>query len=101
MESQQHQRFPWRLFLYELGGTAVLVLVGLSLEIVSGQWAGWWIYWLGPLAGALLASVGCSFLAQRITVAKLYHFDTDRDGLFRRMSGLERAGEPSHEGASS
>ena len=34
MQPHKAQRFPWRLFWYELGGTAVLVLVGLSLVIV-------------------------------------------------------------------
>ena len=33
MEAPNSQRFPWRLFLCELCGTAVLVLVGLSLVI--------------------------------------------------------------------
>ena len=33
MEAPNSQRFPWRLFLCELSGTAVLVLVGLSLVI--------------------------------------------------------------------
>jgi aquaporin Z len=59
---------------------------------VSGQWQGWWIYWVGPLIGALLASLACSFLAKRITVAKLYYFDSDRDGLFRRMGSASFAG---------
>ena len=31
---QTNQRFPYRLFLCELSGTAVLVLGGLSLVIV-------------------------------------------------------------------
>jgi len=52
--------------------------------VVSGQWTGWWIYWVGPIAGALLASIVCSRLAKRITVAKLYHFDSDTDKLRRR-----------------
>jgi len=34
----------------------------------------------------LLAILACSFLAKRIEVAKLYHFDSDRDRLFRRMA---------------
>ena len=34
MHAPISQRFPWRLLMYELGGTAVLVLVGLSLVIV-------------------------------------------------------------------
>ena len=33
MEAPNNQPFPWRLFLCELSGTAVLVLVGLSLVI--------------------------------------------------------------------
>ena len=31
-----------------------------------------------------LAAAACSYLAKRVEVAKLYHFDSDRDGLFRR-----------------
>ena len=34
----------------------------------------------------LLAVVACSALAKRIEVAKLYHFDSDRDRLFRRLA---------------
>lgn len=45
--------------------------------VVSGQWDAWWIYWVGPLAGALIACIFCSRLARRITQAKLYHFDGD------------------------
>lgn len=52
--------------------------------IVSGQWDAWWIYWVGPIAGAVLACIFCSRLAKRITEAKLYHFDSERDALFRR-----------------
>lgn len=57
--------------------------------VISGAWNGWWIYWIGPLAGALLACMACSMLAKRITVAKLYHFDSDRDGLFRKMGTVK------------
>jgi aquaporin Z len=52
--------------------------------VVSGQWDAWWIYWVGPLGGALLACLACSMLAKRITVAKLYHFDSDQDKLLRK-----------------
>jgi len=54
--------------------------------VISGQWDSWWIYWIGPLAGALLASLACSMLAKRITIAKLYHFDSESEGdaLLRR-----------------
>jgi aquaporin Z len=73
-----------------ISGTSTNPARSLGPGIVSGEWQGWWIYWAGPLIGAFLASLACSFLAKRITVAKLYHFDSDRDGLFRRMSRSER-----------
>jgi len=53
--------------------------------VVSGQWDAWWIYWVGPLAGALLACIFTSRLAKRITSAKLYHFDSDQDRLARKV----------------
>ena len=53
--------------------------------VVSGQWDAWWIYWVGPLAGALLACIFTSRLAKRITSAKLYHFDSDQDRLARKI----------------
>lgn len=68
-----------------ISGTSTNPARSLGPAVVSGEWRGWWIYWSGPLIGALAAAILCSFLAKRITVAKLYHFDTDRDGLFRRM----------------
>jgi aquaporin Z len=52
--------------------------------VISGTWDSWWIYWVGPLAGALLACIFTSRLAKRITTAKLYHFDSDKDRLSRR-----------------
>jgi aquaporin Z len=52
--------------------------------LISGQWNGWWIYWVGPLAGAFAASLIFSRLARRIEVAKVYHFDSAHDRLARR-----------------
>jgi aquaporin Z len=57
--------------------------------VVSGQWEAWWIYWVGPLAGALLACIINSRLAKRITSAKLYHFDSDQDRLARKIKTAE------------
>jgi aquaporin Z len=68
-----------------ISGTSTNPARSLGPALISGQWQGWWIYWFGPLIGAFLASLACSLLAKRITVAKLYYFDSDRDGLFRRM----------------
>jgi aquaporin Z len=69
-----------------LSGTSTNPARSLGPAIISGQWDGWWIYWIGPIAGMLLAVLACSALAKHIEVAKLYHFDSDRDRLFRRMA---------------
>ena len=58
----------------------------LGPSIVSGQWQGWWIYWVGPIIGTFAATLACSFLAKRIEVAKLYYFDSNRDWLLRRTA---------------
>jgi aquaporin Z len=68
-----------------ISGTSTNPARSFGPAVLSGQWAGWWIYWIGPVTGALLAVAACSFLAGRITVAKLYYFDNDRDRLFRKM----------------
>jgi aquaporin Z len=69
-----------------LSGTSTNPARSLGPAIISGEWDGWWIYLMGPLTGALLASLACSLLAKRISIAKLYHFDSDSDGdaLLRR-----------------
>jgi len=59
----------------------------LGPSVISGQWQGWWIYWIGPLIGVLAGIVAFSFLARRIEVAKVYHFESDRRRLFRVTSG--------------
>jgi aquaporin Z len=69
-----------------ISGTSTNPARSLGPAIVSGEWQGWWIYWAGPVIGAFTATLACSFLAKRIEIAKLYHFDNDHDGLFRRMS---------------
>jgi aquaporin Z len=56
----------------------------LGPSVISGQWAGWWIYWVGPVTGAFLSTLAMSFIAKRITEARLYHFDSESDRLFRK-----------------
>jgi aquaporin Z len=67
-----------------ISGTSTNPARSLGPSVISGQWQGWWIYWIGPMLGMLLALLAFSYLAKRIEVAKLYHFDSDRDRLFRR-----------------
>ena len=74
-----------------LSGTSTNPARSLGPAVISGHWDGWWIYWVGPMIGSVAACLACSALAKRITVAKLYHFDSDRDRLFRRTSGVEPA----------
>ena len=73
-----------------VSGTSTNPARSFGPSIVSGQWTAWWIYWIGPFTGALAATVICRFFAKRIEVAKLYRFDHDRDGLFRRMGKRDR-----------
>ncbi len=72
-----------------ISGTSTNPARSLGPAIVSGQWQGWWVYWVGPLVGSLAACLVCSALAKKIEVAKLYHFDSDHDGLFRRMGSSD------------
>lgn len=72
-----------------ISGTSTNPARSLGPSIVSGQWQGWWIYWVGPILGTLVACLACSYLARRIMVAKLYYFDSDHDRLFRRVSPPE------------
>jgi aquaporin Z len=68
-----------------ISGTSVNPARSFGPAVISGEWHGWWIYWVGPLIGGLLALLVCSSLAKRIEVAKLYHFDTDPEGVVRRV----------------
>lgn len=42
--------------------------------------------WVGPLIGTVVAILACSFLLVKIEVAKLYHFNEDRFGVFKMMT---------------
>jgi aquaporin Z len=73
-----------------ISGTSCNPARSFGPALISGQWHGWWIYWVGPVVGTLLAILLCNALALKVEVAKLYHFDTDRSGLLRRR--LKNAG---------
>jgi aquaporin Z len=69
-----------------LSGTSTNPARSLGPAVISGTWQAWWIYWVGPALGMLLAVLACSALAKRIEVAKLYHFDSDHGSLLRRRA---------------
>jgi aquaporin Z len=70
-----------------ISGTSTNPARSLGPALVSANWQSWWVYWLGPTLGALLG-VGMHRLRclryLEIEVAKLYHFDYDPHGVFRR-----------------
>lgn len=76
----------------EVSGTSTNPARSLGPALLSGRWEGFWIYWVGPLVGTLLAIVACSRLAKRISVAKLYHFDSDPHRVFHRVDSTRLAG---------
>jgi aquaporin Z len=74
-----------------VSGTSTNPARSLGPAVVSGTWNSWWIYWIGPLLGALLTVATFRLTGLRwleIEVAKLYHFGHDRYGVFHRAGGL-------------
>jgi len=69
-----------------ISGTSTNPARSLGPAVISGEWQGWWIYWVGPFIGALAAIAAFSFLAKRIAVAKIYYFDSDHHRLFFRTA---------------
>ena len=76
-----------------ISGTSTNPARSLGPAVISGDWIDWWVYWLGPLTGALLgvSLYRLTWLRQlEIEVAKLYHFEHDPHGIFRQtISSLE------------
>jgi aquaporin Z len=69
-----------------ISGTSTNPARTLGPAIISGNFDGWWIYWVGPFLGTVAASLVFSVLARRIEVAKVYYFDRERAGLFKAVS---------------
>ena len=72
-------------FEANISGTSTNPARSFGPALISSNWHAWWVYWLGPLLGMLLA-VAVYRLGRRhtagIAVAKLYHFEHDRYGVF-------------------
>ncbi len=72
-----------------VSGTSTNPARSLGPAVVAGIGRAWWVYWAGPVAGAL---VGLAVLRLRplrgleTEVAKVYHFGEDRHGLLHRPS---------------
>jgi aquaporin Z len=62
----------------DISGISTNPTRSLGPAVVSGQWTEWWIYWVGPIIGMLLAIILASFFALKIEEAKLYHFESDK-----------------------
>jgi aquaporin Z len=77
----------------DISGTSTNPARTFGPALISGRWDAWWIYWAGPIAGTLVAMIAMSWLIKRIEVAKLYHFDSDRDRIFRRMAAGEASAQ--------
>jgi aquaporin Z len=79
-----------------VSGTSTNPARSLAPAVISGAWNGWWVYWVGPLVGTLLAVAvfrigGPRWL--RIEIAKLYHFGHDRYGVLRPRDDLVVPGD--------
>ena len=69
-----------------VSGTSTNPARSLGPALISGNWQNWWVYWLGPLIGAVIGVVlyRWSWLKRfEFDVAKLYHFEHDRYSVFR------------------
>ena len=73
-----------------LSGTSTNPARTLGPGLVAGDLRGWWIYWLGPLAGTLAAVSlrrGVPWARSlEIRVAKVFHFQQDPYGILTEKS---------------
>jgi aquaporin Z len=69
-----------------VSGTSTNPARSLGPAVVAGVWHGWWVYWAGPVAGALIGIALTRLHPLRrleVDTAKVYHFDDDKHGLLR------------------
>lgn len=68
-----------------LSGTSTNPARSFGPALISGVWTGYWLYWIAPLTGTLLAVALFRLLPLKsiqLSIAKLYHFQHDTTGFF-------------------
>lgn len=74
-----------------ISGTSTNPARSVGPAVISGEWHGWWIYFVGPLIGMILGLwiKEFSWLQRfKVRVAKIYHFGHDRYGIFKKGRGV-------------
>lgn len=69
-----------------ISGTSTNPARSLGPAVISANWHGWWVYWVGPLIGTLSAIAVHRWAGRSsfdIAVAKIHHFEHDPYGVFR------------------
>lgn len=69
-----------------ISGTSTNPARSFGPAVISGKWNAWWVYYMGPLLGMLLAVAAfrtAGRYGSTLPVAKIHHFDHDRYGVFR------------------
>jgi aquaporin Z len=77
-----------------VSGTSTNPARSLGPAVVAGVWRSWWVYLVGPVAGAFIAAgvhAGTWLCRFEVTIAKLYHFGHDPHGV---LHGRDRSADP-------
>ena len=76
-----------------LSGTSTNPARSFGPSLIANVWSGWWVYWLGPLIGTLIAVAlyhAAGWRREAITVAKIFHFAHDPHGIFHAAKAERR-----------